>query len=97
MVIRYNDVLSLITTLADDEGLQVSVRESVKGGLIAGSACALGGILLGPAGLAVGGTVGGLAAAYLSGDQMKPLSQVMSKHLGIQKRRLFPRAPPLLR
>ncbi len=81
MVIRYNDVLSLITTLADDEGLRVSVRESVKGGLIAGLACALGGVLLGPPGLAIGGTVGGFAAAYLSREQLKPLSQVMSTHL----------------
>lgn len=92
MVIKYNDILSIITTLGDEEKLQVTlgpgrvdvypalgqpfrivvlfhsaksillkvaVKECSKGGIIAGGACALGGFIFGPVGLAVGGTIGG--------------------------------------
>ncbi len=36
MVIRYNDILTIITTLGENNGLSVSVYESIKGGAIAG-------------------------------------------------------------
>ena len=75
MVIRYNDILTVITTLCDDEGLKVTVKGSAKGGLIAGATSAVGGLVLGPLGLAIGGTVGGLIA-YATAEPYKPVSQV---------------------
>ena len=42
MVIRYNDVLELITVLTDDKNLQCTVKESAKGGLVAGGVAGLG-------------------------------------------------------
>ena len=77
MVIRYNDILTLVTTLGDQEGLRVTATESAKGGLIAGAACALGGLLMGPAGLAVGGAVGGCVAAYMSSGKFKSVSSII--------------------
>ena len=76
MVIRYNDILTVITTLCDDEGLKVTVKGSAKGGLIAGATSAVGGLVLGPLGLAIGGTVGGLIA-YATAEPYKPVSQVV--------------------
>ena len=55
MVVQYNDILKIVTTLGDDENLQITVKQSAKGGLIAGISCALGGLIGGPPGLAVGG------------------------------------------
>lgn len=77
MVIRYADVLTIITTLGDEEKLQVTVREAAKGGLIAGGFCTLGGLLLGPPGLALGGAVGGCLASYIARDNFKPVAVVI--------------------
>ena len=77
MVIRYNDIVQVITTLADEEQITVAARETLKGSLIAGGACALGGLVLGPPGLAIGGAVGGGIAYCLTKDKFKPLSHVI--------------------
>ncbi len=42
------------------------MKECSKGGLIAGGACALGGFIFGPVGLAVGGTIGGDQVFHLN-------------------------------
>ena len=77
MVIKYEDILKIITVLGDDENLRITVKQSAKGGLIAGFSCAVGGLIAGPPGLAVGGAVGGCLAAYVTGDSFKPLSTVI--------------------
>jgi len=76
MVIRYNDILTVITTLGDDEGLRLAGKGSVKGGLITGAASAITGFILGPIGLAIGGTLGGLLAYGLS-EPYQPISEVV--------------------
>ena len=63
MVIRYNDLVHVITTLADEENITVAVKETLKGSLIAGGACALGALVLGPPGLAIGGAYVGACLA----------------------------------
>ena len=55
MVFRTDEICNIISKLSDESGLRVTVNESVKGGVIAGSACTIGGVLLGPPGLAIGG------------------------------------------
>ena len=57
MVIRTDEILSILSKLSDESGLKVTVQESVKGGVVAGTACTIGGVLLGPPGLAIGGKV----------------------------------------
>jgi len=88
MVIRYNDILELMTVLSEDKNLQVTVSESLKGGLTAGVAATLGGLLLGPRGLALGGALGGVLGAVMSEDKFKPVSQAIMEMSDPDQRRL---------
>ena len=54
MPLDVDDVLQLLAELADDDDLKVTVTESLKGGLITGLTAVVGGMLLGPPGLAIG-------------------------------------------
>lgn len=77
MVIRTDEMVRVISTLSDESGLKVTLNESVKGGLLTGIACTIGGLVLGPAGLAIGGTLGGIVAYLKTDGKFKPVSQVI--------------------
>jgi len=55
----------------------VTVNESLKGGLITGIVCTIGGLILGPVGLAFGGTLGGIVSYLKSDGKFKPVSHVI--------------------
>jgi len=77
MVIRTDEIVNIISKLSDESGLKVTVTESVKGGVIAGAACTIGGVLLGPPGLAIGGAIGGCLAYVLGNGKFRPVSDVI--------------------
>jgi len=87
MVIRYNDIVHVITTLADEEKITVAVKETLKGSLIAGGACAVCGLVLGPVGFAIGGAVGGGIAYCLAKDKFKPLSHIILHEMSAEHQR----------
>jgi len=74
-----DQIIELCSLLASEENLQVTVKESLKGGAIAGICTVAGGVVGGPAGLAVGGAMGGCLAAYLAQDKFLPVSTVIQK------------------
>ena len=49
-----NDVISLLSVLADEAELKTTVTESLKGGLAVGLLTTIGGLLGGPRGIAIG-------------------------------------------
>ena len=77
MPVSKGDLEKVIKVIADKEALKVTVNNSVKGGVTAGISTAIGGIFLGPVGLAIGGAVGG-ALAYMNSDEFKPVSEVIN-------------------
>ena len=54
MPINTTELLNVVSKLTKDKQVRVTVTESLKGGLTTGAAATVGGILLGPIGLAVG-------------------------------------------
>ncbi|XP_064466072.1 protein C19orf12 homolog [Ornithodoros turicata] len=77
MPINTHELMNVLCQLSEKENLQVTVRECAKGGVIAGISTLVGGVLMGPAGLAIGGAVGGCCAAYLAKGKFLPLATVI--------------------
>ena len=49
-----DSVIDVLATLAEEEKLMTTVKGSIVGGLVTGTAATLGGLLMGPVGMAVG-------------------------------------------
>ena len=86
MVISYSSVLEVMTVLSEEKELRVTVTESGKGALLTGGVAGLGGLLLGPLGLALGGAVGGCIAAWRAQGNFKPLMEVILYDLKQEQR-----------
>ncbi|XP_038662550.1 protein C19orf12 homolog [Scyliorhinus canicula] len=77
MPVHIDDLMRLVCHISEVEKLQVAVKCSGKGALVAGATTFAGGLVGGPLGLAVGGAVGGLLAAWMTSGQFKPLPQII--------------------
>lgn len=62
MPVSTGELIKAFAVLADREDVRVSVKQSAKGAIICGTCCFVGGLLLGPPGLALGGVAGGVTA-----------------------------------
>ena len=80
----------VLAILADEDQLKVTVRAAGYGGVVAGVTTTIGGLIAGPAGLLVGGALGGVLAYANAGD-FKPVSQVI-KEMNAHERQLLYRA-----
>ena len=81
MVLAYQDIMEVVRVLSEDRNMVVTVKESGKGALVTGGVAGLGGLLLGPIGLALGGAVGGAMAAVWAGDKFRPLHKVITEEM----------------
>ncbi|XP_014772542.1 protein C19orf12 homolog [Octopus bimaculoides] len=87
MALSNSAILDILYLISEEENIKVTVSESAKGGLITGISTAIGGVLLGPPGLALGGTAGGLVAYGVSGN-FKSASEILHE-LPEDKKRLL--------
>ncbi|XP_002128326.2 protein C19orf12 homolog [Ciona intestinalis] len=76
MPLRVDDVMQLLSTLAREQNLRVTVTESARGGLMAGAGAFIGGLIGGPVGIAAGAAAGGVLGAATS-KSFKPLHEVI--------------------
>ena len=78
----------VLAILADQDQLKVTVRASGYGGVVACVTTTIGGLIAGPAGLLVGGALGGVLA-YASAGDFKPVSDVIKEMTPLQRQLLY--------
>ncbi|XP_054164804.1 protein C19orf12-like [Oppia nitens] len=88
MTIDTNTIIKVIIDVMGDYEVQVSVRQSLKGAVITGVSSFIGATLVGPVGLAIGGTAGGLLAAFIANGSFKPIGQILNEMPSEKKRQL---------
>ncbi|KAH8415344.1 hypothetical protein KR222_004881 [Zaprionus bogoriensis] len=71
------ELMEAIAIVANEQNVRVAVKQSGKGTAVCAACCFAGGMLLGPVGLAVGGTAGGLAAYIMTSGKFKPLGEII--------------------
>lgn len=62
MPVDVEEFLQGMAVLADNKNIRFTVKQSGKGAAVCGAMCFIGGLIAGPVGLAVGGTLGGVTA-----------------------------------
>lgn len=72
MPINAKEFLDGVAIIADNHNVRVTLKQSGKGAIICGVCCFIGGVIAGPPGLAVGGTVGGITAYRMSSSKYPP-------------------------
>ncbi|XP_017314110.1 protein C19orf12 homolog isoform X2 [Ictalurus punctatus] len=86
---RIGDVMQMCCEVSSNRQMKAAVRNSGKGAVVAGGSAFLGGLLLGPAGIAVGGAVGGLLGWGMTSGQFKPVPQILMELPPQQQRKLY--------
>uniref|UniRef100_A0A1A9X024 Uncharacterized protein n=1 Tax=Glossina brevipalpis TaxID=37001 RepID=A0A1A9X024_9MUSC len=83
------EIIRAISVIADERMVRVTVKQCGKGAVICAASSFVGGMLLGPLGLALGGAAGGLAAYKTTQGSFRPLAEVLINDLSdTQKERL---------
>lgn len=70
MPVATGEVIKAIAVLSDKQDVRVSVKQSAKGAIIAGTCTFMGGILLGPVGFIAGGLAGGVTAYRMTKGEL---------------------------
>ncbi|EAT33085.1 AAEL014657-PA [Aedes aegypti] len=86
MPINTRELMEAVGTLTDKEGMRVTLKSSMKGAAVCGASCFVGGLVAGPVGLAVGGTIGAISAGYMSRGKFRPVSHIILHEMSERER-----------
>ncbi|CAD6227524.1 GSCOCG00001207001-RA-CDS [Cotesia congregata] len=79
----YNDkkLMNVICEISEIKSMKVAVKSSLQSGIVVGTAAAVGGLLLGPRGIAIGSILGGLGTSFAMEGQFKPVPEILKNDL----------------
>ncbi|XP_051884754.1 protein C19orf12 homolog isoform X2 [Pristis pectinata] len=89
MPVNISEVMHLVRHISEVEKMQVAIKGSAKGALLAGAVAFAGGLVGGPLGLAAGGAFGGLLGAWMTSGQFKPVPQILMELPPNQQQMLY--------
>ncbi|XP_066249735.1 protein C19orf12 homolog [Euwallacea similis] len=84
-----DDLMEICRILAEQEDLKVTVTESGKGAMMAAAGVFIGGLVAGPIGMAIGGSVTSIAVAMSSQGKFKSVMEILDEMTDDQKRLLY--------
>ncbi|XP_058816355.1 protein C19orf12 homolog [Topomyia yanbarensis] len=86
MPINTRELMDAVGMLTDQRNVRVTVKSSAKGAVICGTTCFVGGLLAGPIGLAVGGTIGAVGAGMMSKGKFRSVSEIIMNEMSERER-----------
>ncbi|ODM99506.1 Protein C19orf12 [Orchesella cincta] len=78
MPVNVHEIMEACELLARQDNLNLCIQESLKGATMAGFGSFIGGVLMGPVGIAVGATVGGVVGSSVC-RHYQPLWQIIQE------------------
>ncbi|XP_053950079.1 protein C19orf12 homolog [Anastrepha obliqua] len=81
MPVDARELMEAISIIANERNVRVTMKQTCKGAMVCAASAFTGGLLLGPVGLAVGGTAGGLMAYKMTSGSFRPLADVLLNDL----------------
>lgn len=86
---RVDDIMRLCCEISAQDQIKVAVKSAAQGAAMTGGAAFLGGMVAGPPGLAVGGVVGSVFAAWWASGKFRPLPQILMELPPQQQQKLY--------
>ncbi|KAH0564207.1 hypothetical protein KQX54_010222 [Cotesia glomerata] len=82
-MMSYNnkELMNVICDISEIKSMKVAVKSSLQSGIVVGTAAAVGGLLLGPRGIALGSILAGLGTSFAMEGQFKPVPEILKNDL----------------
>ncbi|XP_008555476.1 protein C19orf12 homolog [Microplitis demolitor] len=76
-----SELINVICDLSEIKSMKVAVSSSVKSGLLVGAAATVGGLLLGPRGIAIASLIAGLGTSYAMDGEFRSVPDILKNDL----------------
>ncbi|NWQ75408.1 CS012 protein, partial [Columbina picui] len=91
-----DEMILLFCHLAQQKGMKGGAKRSGSAFLLTGAGAFIGGLMGGPPGIAVGGTLGGMCGALMSTGPVRPVPQILLELPPAKKKKLCAKAMDIL-